>query len=113
MFTSIEEIYGSGFGGGDLGRYNVTEETMKNASSVDAILKIGLFWQRKRDMSYTFVLDEELTAIKKEFPKETTEPGWIESKDHARFLWGFTIGRRDAVLFKQGKITEDELYYEE
>ena len=113
MFKSIEKIYGSWFGGAEQGRHEVTDETMKSKETVDAILKIGLFWKKNREQRWGFTCDAELQAIKDEFPTETTTPDWVDHKDHMRFLWGYTIGRRLAVLFKQGKVSEDELFDEE
>jgi len=111
--TSINKLYGSCFGGACQGRHEVTSKIMKDPKAVDAILKIGLFWEKNRERMYDVPQDEEIRAIEEEFPSETACPSWIEHKDHMRFLWGYTIGRRAMVLFNQGKITEDELYEEE
>jgi hypothetical protein len=111
--TSINKLYGSCFGGACQGRHEVTSKIMKDPAAVDAILKIGLYWEKNRERMYDVPQDEEIRAIEDEFPSETACPSWIEHKDHMRFLWGYTIGRRAMVLFNQGKITEDKLYEEE
>ena len=116
MFTSIVKLYGSGFGGGDVGRREVTDETMQDKKTIEKILKIGWFWNVERSRSPMSVLSkvvlDKLDAIKRKYPTETVAPGWVEHKDHMRFIWGFTVGRRAAVLFKQGLVSEDELYEE-
>jgi hypothetical protein len=136
---SITKIYGSGFGGADAGRHSVTSKIMKDEKAVDAILKIGFFWKMNRgglygpDYSVWPGLEEcskwstdswggleshevcvqQLKAIAKQFPVETTSPEWIEHKDHMRYLWGYVAGRRAQVLFNQGNLSEEELYDEE
>ena len=143
MYKSVVDIYGSWFGGGDVGRHSVTSETMKDEATVDAILKIGFFWDMNRaglekwkngnyrncwpgmeDLAKFNTHNwgghgsfakcvEALKKVEEQYPAEACIPKWVEHKDHRRHIWGYGVGRRAQVLFNQGKLSEDELYAEQ